>query len=283
MYVDTNCTFFAEMVSWTYGDNNPRVPQLWVKEKNPIFQALANVGMMKKALPIRIITNGPQVPFVPYMANMWEWFVLQNAKVHFAKHIKIGGILIMVDGGNQILLTSMNGTKDSFVINRESSVIMEKPNDKFVKYFKDAFDEDFKVSLPFLPKKESILGTKPPLIDPVAVGLIMATKFPITSLPQPPEAFKEVSDRPYVTKIVTVNDAAFTLAMVGPNLVEHQLIDVLNASSSNFLQVGIRSLPYSPFNDVILSTYQRLNIVTVNLSYHLDDEKEALASNVGYN
>lgn len=272
--------FFAEMISWTYGDNNPRVPQLWVKEENPIFQALANVGMMKKALPIRIVTNGPQVPFVPFMANMWEWLILQNAKVNFAKHIKIGGILIMIDGGNKILLTSMNGTKDSFVINRESSVIIEKPSDEVVKYFKDAFEQDFKASLPFLPNKESILGTKPPLIDPVASALIMATKFPITSIPQPPEAFEEASDRPFVSKIVTVDDAAVSSAMVGPKLVEKRLIDTLNASNSNFLQVGIRSLPYKPFNDVIFSTYQRVNIVTVIMSYHLDDEAEAKASNV---
>lgn len=267
------------MISWTYGKNLPIVPQLWLKEGNPIFQALANVGVLKKAVVVRVVTNGPQVTFVPLMANMWEWITLQNAQVHFAMHIKIGGILIMVDGGEGVLLTSMDGSKDSFLINRESSIIMEKPNDQVVDLFKKTFDQDFMMSLPFLPNKETILNsTDPPMIDPVAITLIQTRKFPDISIPQPPPALLESPLRPYIAPIVEVNDAAYVLAMAGPKLVEVRLTYAL--SSSSFLQVGIPSLPYAPLADTILSTARRVNSAGVYLSYYLDSKTEADESNV---
>lgn len=269
------------MISWTYGSNKPRVPLEWLKEENPLFQALANVGVEKKTIPVRIVTNGPQNVFIPMMADMWEWLLLQNAQVNFSMTIKIKGILIIADGGDNILLTTMDCSKSSFVTNRESSIIMEKPNDKLAKYFADAFQADFLTSVPFLPPKEVILSSPPVKIDPVSTSQIQTHIFPITSIPQPPPALVDSPLKPYISKVVEVDDAEFILAMVGPDSVESKLIEGLTVSAEGtFLQVAIQSLPYSPFSDAIVDTYKCTIIANVLLSYTLDSETEVNASNV---
>ena len=269
------------MISWTYGSNKPRVPLEWLKEENPLFQALANVGVEKKTIPVRIVTNGPQNVFIPMMADMWEWLLLQNAQVNFSMTVKIKGILIIVDGGDKILLTTMDCSKSSFVTYRESSIIMEKPNDKLAKYFADAFQADFLTSVPFVPPKEVILSTPPVKIDPASTSQIQTHIFPITSISQPPPALVDSPIDPYISEIVEVDDAEFVLAMVGPDSVESKLIEGLTISADDtFLQVAIQSLPYSPFSDAIIDTYKRTIIANVLLSYTLDCEAEVNASNV---
>ncbi len=242
---------------------------------------LANTGVKKKEVLIRIVTNGPQTVLVPMMADMWEWLLLLNAQIQFTNTINIGGILIIVDGGDSILLTSMDSSKSSFVYNRESSIIMDQPNQDLIDSFQDAFNNDFKVpnSTPFLPPKETILGN-PPLIDPASATLIQTHLFEITSITQPPTVLVE-SPLPYVTDITVVEDAEFTLALAGPNSVEQNLIKALQVPFNGFLQIGIRSISYTPLANTILETYkQRTNVVTVDLSYYLDSQTEANESNV---
>ena len=270
------------MVSWTYDSNTPRLPPAdWAKEENPLFQVLANTGVTKKTVLMRIITNGPQIQFIDMYGDMWEWLLLLNAQIHFTNTIKIGGILIILDGGDRILLTSMDSSKSSFIINRETSIIMDQPNDDLVKLFNDAFTDDFSLlnSTPFFPTAQLILGN-PPKIDPVSAALIQTNVFKITSIEQPPAVLVE-SPLAYVTDITVVRDAEFTLAMAGPNSVEKYLIEGLQVPYTSFLQIGIRSLPYKPFVDAILGVYEnKTKVTSVDLSYTLNSKSEADESNV---
>lgn len=268
------------MISWVYDSNSPMVPMKWAKEENPLFQVLSNVGVTKKTLPIRIATNGPQAKFVPGMADMWEWLLLQNALINFAVKIKIGGILAIIDGGKKIFLTTMDCSKASFLYNRESSIIMDTPNKQLVDLFTKTFDEDFTTSIPFLPNKETILNTSQPLIDPVSATYIQTQQFKITSVPQPPPALVNSPLEPYISNVVEVNDAQFILAIAGPKSVETYLLNGLIAGYNYFLQVGIRSLPYSPMSNAVLDSFQRMKVTNVNLSYTVDSQTEADDSNV---
>ena len=230
-------------------------------------------------LPVRIITNGPQTPNIPGSCDMWEWLLLQNAKINFSlpEIASIGGILIILDEGERILLTSMSTSAASFIYNRESSIILETPCDDIVKLFTDTFNSDFDKSIPFLPTSEIITNSKPPLIDPVSLAMIKSYEFKITSVPQPPQALLD-SSQPYVTEIMEVDDVEFTLAMAGPKDVEMQILEAINVFS--YAQIAIRSLPYSKMANAILRTFKQTSSTSLNLSYTLVSQQEANESDV---
>ena len=251
---------------------------MWLTEQNPIFQALANVGVKK--VPVRVITNGPQLPLIPASCDMWEWLLLQNAKIGFTppglNHV--GGIMIMIDGGDKILLTTIDGSPASFMYNRESSIIIETKCDDVTKLFTDTFNNDFKKCIPFTPPKKVILNSRPPLIDPASLALIQVTTFKITSVPQPPEPLIDSPLDPYISEIMEADDAEFTLAMAGPELVELNLQYAVNVLT--FVQIAARSMSNPNISEFVIQSFEQNQSTSVNLSYTLTSKQEAEASDV---
>ena len=267
------------MKSWTYGSNKPLVSAMWLKEANPIFQSLANVGVKK--IKMRFLTHGPQFPFIPYSCDMWEWFIMQDAKVNFILPtvVTIGGIMIIVDGGEKILITSMSGTPASFIYNRDSTIILETKCDEVAKLFVDTFNNDFKKGIPFLPTKKVIMNTKPvPLIDPASLAVIQSFIFKITSVPQPPTPLLESPLQPYISEIMEADDVEYTLAMAGPELVEFYILQAIN--NLNFVQIATRSLAYENVARTVSVAFSQNFSTSANISYTLEDKKEADESDV---
>ena len=270
--------YFLELHSWNYGENKPRLPPEWIKEQNPLFQALANVGVKK--IPTRVITTGPQQTFLPTQCDMWEWLLLQNAEVRYLDREKviIGGTIIILDGGEKILITSMDNSPASFIYNRESSIIMETKCEDVAKLFTDTFNADFQISLPFLPPKEMITNNSAPLIDPASLALIQATVFKITAIDQPPPPLLESPLQPFVSDIMEADDVEYIIAMAGPKEVENEIVSAIN--SYTYCQVGIRSLTNKPIADVIFQSFKNTSSTSINLSYTVETQEEANASDV---
>ena len=270
----------TDLKSWTDGCNVPWMPpQSWLQEQNPLFQSLANLCAHDKNVAVRIITTGPQLPLVPGMCNMWEWLVLLDAKVSFLppQVVAIGGTVIMLDGGDKILITTMDSSKESFVFNQESSIILETRCEDVVKLFTDTFENDFLKSIPFLPTKEVITNSQAPLIDPASLQTILSYQF-VTMASEPPTALTDSTLSINISNIIEADDAQFLLAMAGPNNVKFRLIDAINVLSS--VSVAVPSLCHRDMADYILKAYQQNASTSVNLSYSLGSQEEANLSDV---
>ena len=252
---------------------------MWLKEENPIFQSLVNAGVKK--IKMRFLTQGPQKTFIPLSCDIWEWFIMQDAGVNFIQPdlLTIGGIMMIIDGGEKILITTMSGNEASFIYNRESSIILETKCEKVAKLFQDTFDGDFSKGTPFTPTKKMILNSKPPQLDPVSVTLTQTFIFAsITSRPQPPTALVKSPLSPNITGIMEADDVQYTLAMAGPELVEWHVLRAIN--SLNYVQVATQSLTNASVSDTILTAYKQNASTSVNISYMLVDKKEAQESDV---
>ena len=243
----------------------PLVPEKWLKETNPIYQSLSNVGVKKTKM--RFLTHGPQLPNVPLFSDMWEWLIMQDAEVHFIlpSLLTIGGIVIIVDGGEKILITSMNGTSASFIQNRESTIVMETKCERVAKLFIDTFNNDFAKGLPFIPAKEMIINSNPPLLDPVAQALIQGNVFKITSSPHPPTSLVESPLQPYLSNIMEADDVEYTLAMAGPEQVEWYILRAVNTLSS--VQIATPSLTNNNIASAIYNAYKQNQSTSVNNLY----------------
>lgn len=270
--------YSIEWKTWTYPANAPLAPPMWCAETNPIFQCLVNAGVKK--VKMRFLTHGPQKPFVPFMCDIWEWFIMQDAKVSFIlpQMLTIGGIMMIIDG-EKILMTTMSGNEASFIFNRESTIILETKCDQVVKLFQDTFENDFAKGTPFAPTKKMILNTKPPQLDPASVVLTQTFIFPkITSKPQPPTALVKSEMDVNISSIMEADDVEYTLAMAGPELAEWNILRGINSLS--FVQIATPSLTNSKVSDMILTAYGQNASTSVNISYMLVDKDEAKKSDV---
>ena len=266
-----------DLLSWS-GENRPKLPPEWLKEENPLFQALANVGVKK--LPVRVVTQGPQIPNIPGSCDMWEWLLLQNAQINFLLTAvkELGGIMVMLDGGEKIMITSMDCSPQSFVYNRNSTIILQSVHSQVSKLFTSAFNSDFSKGIPFMPTKEVITDPNHPLIDPASLAVIQTNVFKITNVEQPPPALVDSPLQPYISKVMEADDVEYVLAMAGPEEVQVTLQHAINVVT--YLQVAIRSLSNSIMSQQILSTYLQATSASVILSHTLVDKQEADASDV---
>lgn len=252
---------------------------MWMKEENPIFRALVNAGVHK--IKMRFLTQGPQIPNIPLSSDIWEWFIIQDAQVNFILPalVTIGGIMMIIDGGEKIFLTSMSGDPASFLYNRESSIILETKCDELVKLFQDTFDADFAKGIPFLPTKDVILNTKPPLLDPVSVTMMQTYVFkPISTRVQPPTALVKSPMQPYIFDVTEADDVVFTYAMAGPKMTQWFILRAIN--DMTYVQIATRSLTNERVTKAIYGAYKMNQATSVLLSYMLVDENEAKESDV---
>ena len=108
-----------------------------------MFPALLN-AVHQKGIKIRILTNNFTIYTCPGKITPLDWLVLNNIEVKFYttttfQHAKF----IVVDKGKKTAVSSVNWSYTSFLLNRESGVILEDCTCSAVDLYQSVFEYDW--------------------------------------------------------------------------------------------------------------------------------------------
>lgn len=116
------------------------------QEAFPVFPALLN-AVHQRGIKIRILTNNFTIYTCPGKIAPLDWLVLNNIEVKFYttttfQHAKF----IVVDKGKKTAVSSVNFSYTSFLLNRESGVILEDCDCSVIDLYQSVFEYDWGIA-----------------------------------------------------------------------------------------------------------------------------------------
>ena len=239
------------------------------RESSPIFSVLLN-AVTQTNITVRMLVSSKQLP--PTCANSatpLDWLMQNKIEIRHATDPS-STHLILLDGAERLLLTSMRTNPASFLYNRESSVILETSRCTILKSF-------------LIKQFENAWLSGTPHITHVSYtneDLSMMTghaKRRVVSVAQPDPALSELGAT--VTDFTTFSDIEVSKVLFGAPEFRSSLMRILYQPKKS-LSLAIPSITDSELCQAHLKLSQKLTAI---ISYTHTTRVEADLTNVGYN
>ena len=119
-------------------------------ESFPVFPALLN-AVHERGVKVRIITNNFTIPACPGNITPFDWLVLNNIEVRmYTTTTFMHAKFVIIDGGAKTALSSVNWSYTSFLLNRESGVILEDCTCSAISLYQSVFEYDWENGMDYV-------------------------------------------------------------------------------------------------------------------------------------
>lgn len=224
------------------------------QESFPIFTALLNAVHLKK-LSVKILTNNYSVETCNSQTTLLDWLHINGIEVRMYKSTTfLHAKFMMTDGGQKILLSSVNFSKTSFMQNREAGVIISDCDDcQALELYKSVFQYDWNEADEYILSNEYSKDQLEYITDSKLL-LYALLKLPSERVP-----------RAYVSELKTFTNTEIVLGYVAPDYARKTFLNLLNSTRSSLI-VHIFIITDAEICDAVVELHKHGVNVTVLVS-----------------